>query len=660
MSWSAGAERELARLAQSHPDAAASTRLWALYRAGVAHLAGPAGRQGASGASAAVLAAFRSLYRARGVAFAGLGRTVAVEVPRAVRAEGRWVAAAAGVYGAAAAGAGLAAATSGRWAAALLPATIRRGLAAQHGHAAVAPSAALVPMLFFHNIIASGAAYAGGILAGLGAVAALASNGMLLGALAGWATAHGEAAAFWSLILPHGVLELPATFCAGGGGLAMGGAWLHPGERSRAAALGAAFRRTAPLFGAAVTWLLGAALIEGLFTPQPIAPAWKLAFAAALFVLFAAYLLLGGRRGTAPTGAAIAPRPAPAPVALHPLAPARAVREARAQRAPAADISFRLPEGLLVRLEPAGVPSRALALVVDVLLLAGFFGLGLGGALAAGAHLSRGVLAAAAALFGALFFGLYGFLFEWLGGGATPGKRALGLGVLREDGRPAGAVPVLVRNVMRLVDFLPTLYFLGLASAVGSRGARRLGDWAAGTVVVHVPVPARLAGRGLPGVPLPRPHTCGPLPTPDAVRRLPARLRGRVARLWRQGEPLPPELAAAAGLPPAGITATEHLAAALDRAGVLRCRMGATPPRDRTADLEPWTPGPAACERLPADLGRAVLDFWARLPGLEGPHRGRIAARLAERVAAALGAPGLSTDPDALVEHVAHVLLRGR
>ena len=84
----------------------------------------------------------------------------------------------------------------------------------------------------------------------------------------------------------------------------------------------------------------------------------------------------------------------------------------------------------------------------------------------------------------ALFSGGYFMLFEWLMRGQTPGKRALKIRVIRDDGTPATIHEVLVRNVLRLVDFLPGLYGVGALVMFPSRLSKRLGDIAAGTIVV--------------------------------------------------------------------------------------------------------------------------------------------------------------------------------
>ncbi len=83
----------------------------------------------------------------------------------------------------------------------------------------------------------------------------------------------------------------------------------------------------------------------------------------------------------------------------------------------------------------------------------------------------------------------YFVLLEWLGNGQTLGKRIFGLRVIADDGAPAGFTAVLVRNLMRVVDFLPGFYGVGLLAIVVSSKSQRLGDLAAGTFVVRAPRP---------------------------------------------------------------------------------------------------------------------------------------------------------------------------
>jgi uncharacterized RDD family membrane protein YckC len=83
----------------------------------------------------------------------------------------------------------------------------------------------------------------------------------------------------------------------------------------------------------------------------------------------------------------------------------------------------------------------------------------------------------------------YFILLEWLWNGQTLGKRAFRLRVINEDGSPARFTAVLIRNLLRLVDFLPALYGLGVLVIVLSPKSQRLGDLAAGTYVVRAPRP---------------------------------------------------------------------------------------------------------------------------------------------------------------------------
>jgi uncharacterized RDD family membrane protein YckC len=86
---------------------------------------------------------------------------------------------------------------------------------------------------------------------------------------------------------------------------------------------------------------------------------------------------------------------------------------------------------------------------------------------------------------------LYPILFEVLWKGATPGKRACNLAVVRADGTPVGWAASLLRNVIRFADMLPIGYLVGFATMMLDGQMRRLGDIAAGTVVIHLAPPAR-------------------------------------------------------------------------------------------------------------------------------------------------------------------------
>jgi hypothetical protein len=82
---------------------------------------------------------------------------------------------------------------------------------------------------------------------------------------------------------------------------------------------------------------------------------------------------------------------------------------------------------------------------------------------------------------------LYPVVFELLPGAATPGKRMLGLHVLMADGLPITPAGCLIRNLLRVVDFLPLMYGFGILCVLLRRDARRLGDLAGGTLVAYLP-----------------------------------------------------------------------------------------------------------------------------------------------------------------------------
>ena len=88
---------------------------------------------------------------------------------------------------------------------------------------------------------------------------------------------------------------------------------------------------------------------------------------------------------------------------------------------------------------------------------------------------------------------LYPVLFEVFWRGQTPGKRSLGISVINDDLTPVTLGPSLVRNLLRTVDFLPMFYLAGLITMLSNRRFQRLGDLAAGTLVISVRESARPA-----------------------------------------------------------------------------------------------------------------------------------------------------------------------
>jgi uncharacterized RDD family membrane protein YckC len=160
-------------------------------------------------------------------------------------------------------------------------------------------------------------------------------------------------------------------------------------------------------------------------------------------------------------------------------------------------LTISTPEQVAFHYEVAGIGSRFLASLLDHLILILFqlfifWALGL---LVSVARVGSGVADLALALVAIIYFLLfwgYFALFEIVWNGQTPGKRSGRLRVIRADGQPAGALAILVRNLIRLIDLLPGFYAIGLTVMFFNKDARRLGDLAAGTIVVHEPLVTRL------------------------------------------------------------------------------------------------------------------------------------------------------------------------
>lgn len=150
------------------------------------------------------------------------------------------------------------------------------------------------------------------------------------------------------------------------------------------------------------------------------------------------------------------------------------------------------PDHVVLRYDLAGGGNRGFAALVDV-VVASLIVAGLVVAWSLAVELTpfeaTPAVTGIAVLALALIAWSYFVVLEWLWQGQTLGKRMFGLRVIRADGSPAGFVAVLVRNVVRVVDFLPAFYGLGLLAIVVSSRSQRLGDLAAGTFVVRAPRP---------------------------------------------------------------------------------------------------------------------------------------------------------------------------
>lgn len=158
-------------------------------------------------------------------------------------------------------------------------------------------------------------------------------------------------------------------------------------------------------------------------------------------------------------------------------------------------ISVITPENVEVTHEIAGIGSRFIGALVDhaLQLLAVIGGAvvftlaftGLGGLSRVFAGAVPGWLALVLALWTFLVLAGYHVTFELLWSGQTPGKRVAGARVVRDGGRPIDPSASVIRNLVRIVDLLPLSYGVGLATIFFDREYRRLGDIAAGTLVVR-------------------------------------------------------------------------------------------------------------------------------------------------------------------------------
>jgi uncharacterized RDD family membrane protein YckC len=145
-------------------------------------------------------------------------------------------------------------------------------------------------------------------------------------------------------------------------------------------------------------------------------------------------------------------------------------------------VAAETPEGITIELRPAGLAARSLAFLIDQMIR---FGLMYGALIVVA--LMGGVGVAFWIVFAFALEWFYAIPFELSRWGATPGKRALGLKVVMESGLPVTPAASLTRNLLRVADFMPLLYGFGMLSMLMRRDFKRLGDIAAGTLVVYQP-----------------------------------------------------------------------------------------------------------------------------------------------------------------------------
>jgi uncharacterized RDD family membrane protein YckC len=164
-------------------------------------------------------------------------------------------------------------------------------------------------------------------------------------------------------------------------------------------------------------------------------------------------------------------------------------------------LTIATPEGVQLALPLAGIASRSMALMIDALIGGTAAGVVMFAAGAAGGSAAAAIAAASVVL---VFYIGYHVVFEVAGGGRTLGKRATGLRVVMDGGAPVGLRASLIRNIFLLLEGLALFYTPAIISVLATRNNQRLGDLAAGTLVVREP------GGAMPQIGFPPPAPIPP------------------------------------------------------------------------------------------------------------------------------------------------------
>jgi uncharacterized RDD family membrane protein YckC len=147
-------------------------------------------------------------------------------------------------------------------------------------------------------------------------------------------------------------------------------------------------------------------------------------------------------------------------------------------------VTLSTPEGVALELILAGLGSRFLARLLDTLIQIGLIlalalGLGITGTE------SSGVVTAVVIVLVFLIIFAYDIVFETLNHGRTLGKQAAGIRVVGQTGEPVRFLASAVRNIARVLDFMPFFYLIGTISIIATARGQRVGDLAAGTLVMR-------------------------------------------------------------------------------------------------------------------------------------------------------------------------------
>ncbi|MDX1658861.1 MAG: stage II sporulation protein M [Nitriliruptorales bacterium] len=246
-----------------------------------------------------------AIYGARPTTTRGLLDVFAGRYRAAIRRTLPHIVVAAAVLAVAIAGSALWAAFSGEAQAGVVPGFVDN-LAGDADRELREASGSLSGFIFLNNVRVALLAFALGITLTAGTLLVLVQNGLLIGGLAGTATAFGGGARFWQLVLPHGFLELTAIVIAAGAGIRIGWSIVDPGDRLRRTALAEETKDAVLVAVGVIPAFLLAAAIEGLVTGVTGLPWVEIGLGALVAVGYVAWLagLTARNRRTSGAGAA--------------------------------------------------------------------------------------------------------------------------------------------------------------------------------------------------------------------------------------------------------------------------------------------------------------------------------------------------------------------
>ena len=162
-------------------------------------------------------------------------------------------------------------------------------------HSVVSVKPAASSFIMTNNMTVAFLTFAAGISFGIFTVYLLFFNGIMLGVVGTACWLHNMSLSLWSFVLPHGVLELPAIFIAGGAGFRIAQGLLFPGLLPRRDALALAGTEAVRLLVGTIPILILAGTIEGFISPSGISWKWKFALAGAIATIFVFYLFAPAR-----------------------------------------------------------------------------------------------------------------------------------------------------------------------------------------------------------------------------------------------------------------------------------------------------------------------------------------------------------------------------